>query len=105
MGKQFSTSSTGSMTIELTPMGVPAQTPADRRQWDSLAEVPSGMSVVLAAPQAEAGLCRRLAQLGLRPGMRVTVAQKTAGGGRVVKSGTSRYAIDRETLALMGVLQ
>lgn len=69
-----------------------------------LAEVPVGDTVVLSTPRAEARLCRRMAQLGLRPGMRVTVGPKTAGGGRVIHVGTSRYAIDRDTLRQMDVL-
>ena len=36
--------------------------------------------------------------------MRVTVGPKTAGGGRVIHVGTSRYAIDRDTLRQMDVL-
>ncbi|MFC3851109.1 ferrous iron transport protein A [Corynebacterium hansenii] len=72
---------------------------------DRLCDVAVGDTVVLSAPRTEPRLCRRLAQLGLRPGMSVTVGPKTAGGGRVIKSGTSRYAIDRATLELMDVLR
>ena len=35
----------------------------------------------------------------------VLSAPRTAGGGRVIKSGTSRYAIDRATLEMMDVLR
>lgn len=71
----------------------------------SLSEVASGTTVVLSAPRTEPALCRRLAQLGLRPGMSVTVGGATAGGGRVIRSGNARYAIDRATLELMDVLR
>lgn len=71
--------------------------------WKCLADMPMGSTVVLAIPRAERQLCRRLAQLGLRPGMKVTVAQRTAGGGRVIRAGSSRYAIDRDTLKHMEV--
>ncbi|MFD5867134.1 ferrous iron transport protein A [Corynebacterium sp. NPDC060344] len=70
-----------------------------------LSDVAVGDTVVLSAPRTEPQLCRRLAQLGLRPGMSVTVGPKTAGGGRVIKSGTARYAIDRRTLEQMDVLR
>lgn len=73
------------------------------QDWKCLADIPAGTTVVLAMPHAERQLCRRLAQLGLRPGMKVTVAQRTSGGGRVVRSGAARYAIDRETLKSMEV--
>jgi|SRR5699024_8525307 len=78
-----------------------ADAPVHRR----LCDVAVGQTVVLSAPRTEPRLCRRLAQLGLRPGISVTVGQKTAGGGRVIKAGTSRYAIDRATLELMDVLR
>ncbi|AZA08646.1 FeoA family protein [Corynebacterium pseudopelargi] len=44
---------------------------------------------------------RRLAELGLRAGMHVTISQKTSAGGRVLKIGTTRYAIDGATAAEM----
>ena len=37
---------------------------------------------------------RRLAELGLRPGCLMHVTQKTAGGGRIIKVATMRYAVD-----------
>ncbi|MDK8767087.1 ferrous iron transport protein A [Corynebacterium freneyi] len=77
----------------------------DAPERTRLSDVAVGDTVVLSAPHTEPQLCRRLAQLGLRAGMSVTVGSKTAGGGRVVKSGTSRYAIDRETLEQMDVLR
>ncbi len=40
---------------------------------------------------------RRMAELGLRPGVELTVSQKIASGGRVVKIGHTRYAIDGPT--------
>lgn len=83
------------------PEAVVTDPPAHKR----LCDVAVGDTVVLSAPRTEPRLCRRLAQLGLRPGMSVTVGPKTAGGGRVIKSGTSRYAIDRATLELMDVLR
>lgn len=40
---------------------------------------------------------RRMGELGLRPGTILTVSQKTAAGGRVIKIGHTRYAIDGQT--------
>ncbi|WP_295627068.1 ferrous iron transport protein A [uncultured Corynebacterium sp.] len=71
----------------------------------TLADLDSGDAAVLAAPRTDPRLRSRLAQLGLRPGMHVTVGAATAGGGRVIESGASRYAIDRATLELMDVLR
>mgnify|MGYP001940706424 FL=1 len=44
---------------------------------------------------------RRLRELGLRAGANVTVLQKTAGGGRVIKVRGSHYALGAETLRLI----
>lgn len=69
----------------------------------SLADVPAGTTVTLGAPHVDAQLCRRLSQLGLRPGMSVTVGRSTSGGGRIVHAGSTRYAIDASTLRKMSV--
>ncbi len=39
----------------------------------------------------------RLAELGIRPGVAVTVVGRTSGGGRLLAFGTSRVALDRTT--------
>jgi Fe2+ transport system protein FeoA len=41
----------------------------------------------------------RLAELGLRPGSRVTVRSRTSGGGRVVSIGDDRVAVAAAVLA------
>ncbi|MEH0147550.1 ferrous iron transport protein A [Corynebacterium sp. Q4381] len=46
---------------------------------------------------------RRLRELGLRAGANVTVMQKTAGGGRVVKVGGSHYALGAAALRLITI--
>lgn len=69
----------------------------------SLADVAVGETVVLEMPHVEAKLCRRLAELGLRPGMQVTVGRTTSGGGRIIHSGATRYAIDGATLRQMPI--
>ena len=46
---------------------------------------------------------RRLAELGLRPGVHVSVVQKTSGGGRVIRIHNTRYALDRRTASSIKV--
>jgi ferrous iron transport protein A len=53
------------------------------------------MSVVLVASSAERRRALRLAELGLRPGSRLTVLSRTSGGGRVVGVGHARIALGR----------
>ena len=48
-------------------------------------------------------LRRRLAELGLRSGSHIVVSQKTAAGGRIVKVGATRYAIDGATAKALQV--
>ncbi|WP_282939942.1 FeoA family protein [Corynebacterium auriscanis] len=47
--------------------------------------------------------CRRLAELGLRPGQSITVVQKIAGGGRIVKASSVRYALDKQLASAIQV--
>lgn len=65
----------------------------------TLADVPIGGDAILSDINVPQRLGRRLAELGLRPGRRVAVAQRIAGGGRVISTGGVRYAIDSTTLA------
>ncbi|WP_235961584.1 MULTISPECIES: FeoA family protein [Corynebacterium] len=46
---------------------------------------------------------RRLRELGLRTGANVTVMQKTAGGGRVIKVRGSHYALGADTLRQIAI--
>lgn len=64
----------------------------------TLAQVPVGSSATILALQASPAGTRRMKELGLRPGATVTVAQKTAGGGRVIQVATSRYALSATAL-------
>lgn len=60
-----------------------------------LAQVPLHCECVLAAlPALPHEQRRRLQELGFREGISLTVTQKTAGGGRIVAIGNTRYAID-----------
>lgn len=66
----------------------------------ALSHVPVGHSCTIAhvAPEyVPAPTRRRLAELGLRAGMDLTVTQRTSAGGRVLKMGTTRYAVDGHT--------
>ena len=72
----------------------------------SLATVPLGRRCDILGPDVgavenmsllDAPVQRRLAELGIRRGMTVTVTQRTSGGGRVIKVGHTRYALDKNT--------
>lgn len=68
----------------------------------TLFDIPVGNRAVINAATVDATLNRRLRELGLRKGAEVTVMQKTAGGGRVVKVLGTNYALD--TFALKHIL-
>lgn len=72
----------------------------------SLTHLPLHQECVLSAlPPLPQEQTRRLQELGFREGMAFRVTQKTAGGGRVVAFGSTRYAIDgltASTLAAQG---
>ena len=63
-----------------------------------LCDVHVGQCATICAVNATPQATRRLSELGLRPGAQVTIAQKTSGGGRVVKLGSTRYALGTEAL-------
>ncbi|WP_162872824.1 FeoA family protein [Austwickia chelonae] len=63
----------------------------------SLAEMPLGVSHTLESVAAIDGARRRLSELGLRPGARLTVLRRTAGGGRIISVAGSRIALDAQT--------
>lgn len=63
-----------------------------------LIDVPVGTQATITTTNADAALDRRLHELGLRHGAEVTVVQKTAGGGRVVRTNSTRYALDAQAL-------
>ncbi|PRQ12447.1 hypothetical protein C1Y63_01250 [Corynebacterium sp. 13CS0277] len=70
----------------------------------SLATVPLGRRCeILGVSVLEDALRRRLAELGIRPGMAVSVTQRTSGGGRVIKVGDTRYALDKLTARALRV--
>ncbi|GAB77412.1 Fe2+ transport system protein FeoA [Austwickia chelonae] len=61
-----------------------------------LAEMPLGVSHTLDSVTVVDGPRRRLSELGLRPGARLTVLRRTAGGGRIVSVDGSRIALDAQ---------
>lgn len=63
-----------------------------------LCDLRVGQCATICAVNAAPQLTRRLGELGLRPGVPVTIAQKTSGGGRVVKLGSTRYALGTDAL-------
>ena len=70
----------------------------------TLAGQPVGRRVVLGSPRLDAARTRRLAELGLRPGVEVLVLHRTAGRGRVLAVGDSRIALDHDTLRALPVV-
>ncbi len=66
-----------------------------------LIDVPVGHHATIAGNignTVDSSLDRRMRELGLRAGAEVTVMQKTAGGGRVVKIRGGHYALCANTL-------
>lgn len=71
----------------------------------SLFDVPVGRQATISTATVDAKLGRRLRELGLRNGVEVTVMQKTAGGGRVVRTRGTHYALDGQALRSILVQQ
>jgi ferrous iron transport protein A len=53
---------------------------------------------VVAAGNPNPAVTRRLAELGLRPGVRLAVQSRTSGGGAVLAIGDDRIAVARSIL-------
>lgn len=62
-----------------------------------------GERAVLAEPEVGGDQRRRLAELGLRPGQEIVLAQRAVGGARVVSVHGSRIALDGRTAAALRV--
>ena len=62
-----------------------------------LDSVPLGEDVILAPIHHP--MRRRLAELGIREGVKLRVTQRTSGGGRVIDINHTFYAIDAHTAA------
>jgi ferrous iron transport protein A len=71
----------------------------------SVRDLAVGESAVLAEPLMERGHRMRLAEMGLRAGERVTLAQRSVGGARVVAVRGSRIALDSRTAARLPVIE
>lgn len=67
--------------------------------------LPVGAEAVLTsvARVTNPALALRLRELGLREGAKLTIGNKTAGGGRVVTVDGCRYALDVATLASLDI--
>lgn len=70
----------------------------------SVRDLRVGESAVLAEPDVEGPQRTRLAEMGLRPGETVTVAQRGVGGARVVSVHGSRIAVDARTAGRLRVV-
>jgi ferrous iron transport protein B len=69
----------------------------------NLDDAPTRLPVTLDRPDVQTRGVRRLAELGLRAGSRVTPLHRTAGGARVVGVGSARVAVARTVLSRMGL--
>lgn len=65
----------------------------------TLDRAPLGAPLLLTATHHDASVARRLASLGLRRGVRVSLVQKLAGGGRILSVNGGRIAVDARVLA------
>jgi len=67
----------------------------------TLASAPCGIPLILGRAALSAPRRLRLAELGLRAGVTVTVLRRTAGGGRILGVGDARVALGRGVLTLI----
>jgi ferrous iron transport protein A len=65
----------------------------------TLATAPFGIPLVLGEAALPAPRRLRLAELGLRNGVTITVLRRTAGGGRILGVGDARIALGRGILS------
>lgn len=65
----------------------------------TLATAPCGIPLILGSAALPASRRLRLAELGLRPGVTVTVLRRTVGGGRILGIGDARIALGRGVLS------
>lgn len=70
---------------------------------ETLREAETGRDYVVTDVTLDARHAFRLAELGIRPGVRVLVMQHGGFGGRVVAVGSERIALDGETAAAVTV--
>lgn len=64
-----------------------------------------GESAVLAEPRLEGDLRMRLAEMGVRRGERIVVAQRGVGGARVLDVQGSRIAVDARTAGRLPIAE
>lgn len=65
----------------------------------TLADAPRGASFVVSRVDLQLGHARRLAELGVRAGARVTIMGRTVGRGAVLDVAGGRIALDRTMLS------
>ena len=75
---------------------------SDQAPVDALVELPE--CCLQHAIDERPALALRLRELGFRPGVRVQIGRKVAGGARLVTVGTAHYAVDAATLRQLEVI-
>lgn len=78
--------------------------PAVPAEIADLGHAPRGVPLTAGAVTSAPGVRRRLAELGLRAGARVTVLRRTSGGGAILAVGDSRVAVSRTVLSTIEVI-
>ena len=68
-----------------------------------LTQLAPGQEGVVGVVELQTKYALRLAELGIRPGIGLTMIQRTSGGGIVVKSQGSRIALDRGTATSIAI--
>lgn len=61
------------------------------------------VATVTGAPATDPSVRRRLAEMGLRSGARITLGPRTAGGGRIIHVNGTRVALGRELVRTVTV--
>lgn len=70
----------------------------------TVSDAPLGSAFTVDTVATDERALRRLAELGVRPGSRVTVLRRTAGGGRIVGVAGARVALDAGTAGTIRLL-
>ncbi len=70
-----------------------------------LRDVGTGRQATVISIDDAAAYAIRLAELGIRPGVHIECVQRCSGGGRVVRVGNARLALDKAALAAIVVTE
>ncbi len=63
----------------------------------------TGQPLTIAGSSRSGAVSRRLAELGIRPGVVLRIQSRTSGGGAILAIGDDRIAVSRQILATIEV--